>query len=153
MGSAIEIESISFKVVSGEKVFLEEFQIYLGHSSLDELEPEFDDNYISGTKTRVFNQSDVWLYSPGPGEWMTIELEDSFWYNGSDNLLVDFAWPSGESAIYVMGWSDSDVDRSVNGEYDNPIGTQSPESLLLRFNGTLSLEPATFGSIKATLGM
>ena len=83
---------------------------------------------------------------------MTIELEESFWYNGSDNLLIEFDWPGGENAIYVWGWVDNDVNRSLNGEYGNSTGEQSWESLLLRFNGTLSLEPATFGSIKATLG-
>ncbi len=152
MGSAIEIESISFKVQTGEKVHLDELQIFLGHTSLEELGTEFEDNYLAGTKTMVYDHSDVWLYSPGPGEWMTIELDEPFWYNGSDNLLVEFDWPNGENAIYVWGWVDNDVNRSLNGEYGNPTGDQSWESLLLRFNGSLSLEPATFGSIKATLG-
>ncbi len=152
LGSAIEIESISLKVASGTKVHLDALQIYLGHTDRIELEEEFEGNYIGGTKTLVYDHSDLWLYAGAPGEWFTIQLDESFWYNGSDNLIIEFDWPGGENAIYVWGWI-SDVNRSLYGEYGNPVGTQTWESLLVRLNGSLSLEPTTFGAIKSTLGL
>lgn len=152
LGASIEIDSISVKVQSGEIVRLDALDIYLGHSDLAEPGVEFDANYISGTKTHVYDHDNVTLTGVA-GEWLTIPLDQSFYYNGSDNLIIEFAWPSGEDAIYAWGWIDT-KNRSVYGEFDVSSGTVTDESLLMRLNGSpYALSPATFGSIKATLGI
>jgi hypothetical protein len=151
LGSAIEIESLSFQVFSGSKVHLGGLQIYLGLTNLTELGKNFEANYTSGTKTLVYNHGDMWLNAGSPGEWFTIDLDNSYWYNGTDNLIIEFGWPSGDEAIYVWGWT-GDVNRSVYGLYGETTGSVSKESILMRLNGTLALEAATFGAIKATLG-
>lgn len=152
LGSAIEIHSLSFQIFSGTKVHLDALQIYMGLTDATELQTEFDSNYISGTKTLVYDHSDLWLNAGAPGEWLTIDLDNSFWYNGSDNLIMEFDWPGGSESIYVWGWV-GQVNRSVAGMYGNTAGDASWESLLMRLNGTLALESTTFGAIKATLGM
>jgi len=151
LGSAIEIRSLSFQIFSGAKVHLDGLQIYLGLTEAAELGKEFDSNYISGTKTLVYDHNDLWLNAGSPGEWFTIDLDNSFWYNGSDNLIIEFRWPGGDESIYVWGWTD-DVNRSVYGLYGDTTGTASHESILMRLNGTLALDASTFGAIKATLG-
>jgi hypothetical protein len=151
LGSAIEIQSLSLQIFSGTRVHLDALQIYLGHTDAAELQPEFDSNYISGTKTLVYDHSDLWLTAGAPGEWLTIDLDNSFWYNGSDNLIIEFDWPGGSESIYVWGWV-GQVNRSVAGAYDDTEGFVSWESIKMRLNGTLALEPITFGAIKATLG-
>jgi len=153
LGSAIEISSLSFQTFSGPKVHFSGLQIYLGLTNAVELRTEFDSNYISGTKTLVYDHSDLWLNSGSPGEWFTIDLDNSFWYNGSDNLIIDFCWPEGSESIYVWGWI-GDVNRSVYGLYSGTTGVAaSHESILMKLNGTLSLDASTFGAIKATLGV
>ena len=152
LGSAIEIESLSFQINSGSRVNLGTLEIYLGHTDLAELGEEFEANYIAGTKTLVYDHSPEQLNAGAPGEWLTIQLDQSFWYNGTDNLVIEIDWPSGDNAIYVWGWIDN-VNRSLAGTYENATGNLSWESLLMRLNGTLSLEPVTFGAIKATLGL
>lgn len=151
LGSPIKIESISLKIEHGEEVVLGGLDIYLGHTTRSTLEADFNANYKSGTKDHVYKHDNVTLTGTS-GEWFTIKLDHPFAYNGSDNLIIEFAWPSGDEAIYVWGWFD-EVNRSVNAEFDDTSGEVSGESLYMRLNGSLSLEPATFGSIKATLGL
>lgn len=142
---------MSFMVASGTKVHFDQLLIHVGYSNLSVLGEDFQANYIPGSRTPVYDHSDVWISCGPPGEWFSIQLDEPFWYNGVDNLIIDFSWPAGDQAIYVMGWT-APVNRAVSGAFNAATGTASGESLLMHLNGSLSLEPNTFGGIKATLG-
>ncbi len=147
IGSAILIESISFEPVDPtSSVFFNEFTIYLGPCSSDELGTDFEANYLPGIKTEVFNRTD-WTLDASPG-WFTIEFDTPYWYSGSGNLIIDFEWPDGEHEIYNFNW-DTGSNRALYADYGEPTGTNMTDIPHMLLNGTLALDQNTFGAIKA----
>ena len=88
--------------------------------------------------------------SAGPDEWMIITLDTPFWYNGVDNLIVELEWVGGSNMFYTYMWETGTNRGLMNTtNVNSPTGTLSTEMSELMFDGTLALEPETFGSIKA----
>ena len=129
----------------------EGFSIYMGLCSSDQLSTSsFDGNYISGTKALVYSTS--LLVVDMADEWAEIGLDDSYLYNGTDNLIIEIQWnnASHSNSYYNHEWLAGD---------NRCIFTQaSPEILSYGFlphmilAGTLSLENSTFAGIKVELG-
>ena len=151
IGDAIEIESLSWKRhVSGDtQSTLNDYSLYMGLCSSDVLGTNFDDNYISGSRTLVMSSSPYTTPSVNPNEWFDNILDTSFWYNGADNLIIEIEWSSGTGSLYTWHW-DSSSQRCVIGAYGasnaNEISSNVPN---IRLNGILSLSNTTFGQIKA----
>ena len=151
IGDALNIENFEWKrSIGGEPMAtFNDFKIYMGVSTLDQLTTNYDANYISGTKTLVLDSSSYLNGTANPNEWFDVILDTPYWYNGQDNLIIEIEWSSGVGSLYTWHW-DGGTARSVVGGYGHAIGDYT-ESLVpnLKLNGVLSLESTTFGTIKA----
>ena len=147
------IESVSWKkTASGTpSATLDDFRIYMGYCTGDELGAVFDDNYVPGTKTLVFHD-DPFVLSGNPDQWMEIALDTSFGWDGTDNLLIDVEWSDGSGTVYVYHW-DSGSGRSLSADYGSPEGFVQNIVSHLQLTGTeMAIEQHTFGGLKAFLG-
>ncbi len=125
------------------------FKLYMGLASADVLSDTFADNYIEGTRTLVYQTSSQ-VMSAGTDEWMTITLDTPYWYNGTDNLVFELEWQGGANMFYTYMWS-TGTSRGLMNKTDitSPTGTLNTTMSELRFDGTMDLDTATFGGIKA----
>ncbi|RKZ05978.1 hypothetical protein DRQ25_14955 [Candidatus Fermentibacteria bacterium] len=124
------------------------FKLYVGLASASELSSTFADNYITGTRTLVYETASQAM-SAGPDEWVNITLDSQFWYNGVDNLIVELEWVGGANMFYTYMW-ETGVNRGLMNKSDinASTGTLATKMSQLMFDGTLALEPQTFGTIK-----
>ncbi len=150
IGSAIQIDQIGMVrfLTGNDKVHLQGFEIYMGYCSSDTLESNFEQNYIPGSKQLVYSMADGWIQANGIGEWFDLQLDTSFWYNGTDNLLIDFIWTWGDVDIYVYAW-DSGSPRSMFGGAGSATGNTDTAVLHMTLQGSLELKSTTFAQIKA----
>jgi hypothetical protein len=152
VGSAMTIESIAYQRSDfGDSIAtasLEHFEIYMGLSEEDVLDTQFDANYIEDSKYLVYS-SDPQAISAGKNEWIQFDLDTPFWYNGTDNLIIEIMWSWGVEGDHLLTWGWDDFGRSLFGYYGSPVGTYEDRVPYMILNGTMVLEPATFGSIKA----
>ncbi len=130
-----------------------EFSMLLGHTDLSAPTKIFDDNW-SGTPVEVFSDPEVELLGVVGGEWIIFELDQSFQYNGTSNLLYELSWDGPidplYERIYAMSWED-DISSSVVAVYpDSSSGYLSTVVPNLLFITTQDLETVTFGSIKTS---
>ena len=85
IGMAGYIQSISFRKVLSTSSFERRLTIYLKHTDL--VEPPLGMNWIPVTEDDQYFYGTVTF--PGQeSEWFTIELDEPFMYNGTDNLLI-----------------------------------------------------------------
>ena len=149
------IESIEFQRSDfGDSIAtasLDHFEIFMGHYDEDYLSTSFDGNYLAGTRYLVYS-SDPWAGSAGVNEMIQFDLDTPFWYNGADNLVIEITWSWGEQGDHFITWGWDDFGRSLFGYYGSPSGTYEDKVPYLVLNGTMALEPATFGGIKAFFG-
>lgn len=124
------------------------FKLYIGLASESELSNTFNDNYIPGTRTRVY-ETTTQTMSAGPDEWMIITLDTPFWYNGTDNLIVELEWVGGSNMFYTYMW-ETGTSRGLMNKTDvnDPTGTLYTRMSQLMFIEPSALEQETFGSIK-----
>lgn len=153
ISDAIEIETFSWKrYISGDpQGTYNDFKIYMGLCSSNELGLNFDDNYINGTKILILSSSLYTTTSVGPNEWFEVIFDTPFWYNGEDNLIIEIEWSSaaGTDALYTWNW-DGGANRSVFGRFGTSTALYQQSNVPnLRLNGTLSLSNSTFARIKA----
>jgi len=153
IGEAMEISSVSCRRYSpGDTVegTFYDFTIYLAHSDVDQLSSQFDANWIEGTREMVFYRDSLTL-SNSPDDWVEFILDSQYWYNGSDNLVLEFLWSdavTNQSCMYSWHWESGAI-RSITGEYQDSTGTMSSLVLMIMLNGDMSLPTITFGSLKA----
>lgn len=150
LGNAIEIETIFLKrTIQGEtEVTLDTLVIYMGYCDSDELGDVFAENYRPGTMTEVFWEENFTVYAPDPDSWFSVDLETPFFYDGSGNLIIEYGWPDGHGAVFNYNWEDT-VARSLIQGWGSPTGSTGLGCPHLLLTGSLSLEPLTFGAIKA----
>jgi hypothetical protein len=128
------------------------FELYLGLTDREYLGTEFEENYIPGTRTLVY-ASDPLEVSADPGSWCAIDLQDPFWYNGDDNLILELCWLGGTGSFHTYKWNSPGVPRSLKAPTPGgPTGFLSSEMSELMLDGTVALTPATFGELKVVLG-
>ena len=129
----------------------EGFSIYMGLCSSDQLSTSsYDGNYISGTKTLVYSNNH--LVVDMADEWAEITLDDSYWYNGTDNLIIEIQWEnaSHSNSYFVHEWLAGD-NRCIFTQLTPD--TNSYEYLPhMIFVGAASLENSTFAGIKVEVG-
>ncbi len=75
---------------------VEELSIRLAHSSNESLGSNFEANRIDPW-VEVLNKSTYTLASEQRGEWVEIDLDTLFEYNGEDNMVVDIRWRGGHA--------------------------------------------------------
>ncbi|MBS3789638.1 MAG: DNRLRE domain-containing protein, partial [Candidatus Thermoplasmatota archaeon] len=107
---------------------VENLSIRMAHSTNVSLGNNFEANYI-GSWVEVLNRSSYNLSSEGALEWIEIELDDPFYYDGSHNMVIDIRWKGGYASdwgldLYVNASSNND--QTLYGGYDADTGTALP---------------------------
>ncbi|MCP4646684.1 MAG: hypothetical protein GY852_02970 [bacterium] len=155
IGNAILIESISWQRgttgISSTGSY-NDFNIYLGYTSLEMLSTEFADNFIPQSRTLV-HHNDPQPISAEPDEWFTIELDSPFWYNGQDNLILEITWSTGTGnpSTYEFNTPMTPVCLK-SADPQGESGFLSSMRCQFMLNGTQELENGTFASVKVLLG-
>jgi len=152
IGTAITIQDLMWKRApfGEDHGSYNNFKIYMGYTTLDVLGTSFESNYVPSSKTLVFNRSTYTLSGLGPDQWFTTALDTPFFYNGSNNLLIDIEWTStpDSQSVYVYNWTGADgrsVFCSPDGQPSGGLESTAPHWIL---GGTNDLDNATFASIK-----
>ena len=150
------IESVSWQRVAAgtgdSTATFPDFHLYMGLCGQDCLGTEFDQNYLPGSRTLVF-EGDPLLVSGSPGEWYTINLQTPFWYDGQHSLLVELSWDGATGSFHTYLWNSPGVPRSLKAPTpDGPTGFLSSQMSELMLDGTTGLTSETFGYIKILLG-
>lgn len=125
------------------------FRIYMGHADTDELSDTFEDNYVPGSRTLVYSTATQTM-SADPDQWMTIQLDTPFEYDGTRDLIVEISWVGGSNMFFTYMW-ETGSNRGLMNKNDvtSPTGTLYTRMSQLMFSPASSLEQHTFGAIKA----
>ncbi|MCK4266720.1 MAG: Ig-like domain-containing protein, partial [Thermoplasmata archaeon] len=75
-------------------VVVENLSIRMAHSQNDTLGTVFEAHRIDAW-TQVFNKASYNFSTSGGPEWVEIDIDNLFQYNGNDNLLIDLRWKGG----------------------------------------------------------
>jgi len=123
--------------------------------TIDELSQTFSDNCDPDALQEVVFIDSLPLYGL-PESSLTIEFDQPFHYNGTDNLLIDIYYPHGMVEAAVYNWEAGPA-RSVVCMF-SPYGSAGPTGELttrvpcMILGGELELAGITFGGIKLMLG-
>ena len=158
IGSDFEINSIAWQKHPAGDVSAEfaTFKIYMGLCSEDQLGSVFDDNYISGTRTLVYESSSQ-VMSGSVDEWVSIVLDTDYQYDSSEgNLIIEVTWIScvDLKSFYTRSWDAGSI-RAIGytqtGAPTHPTGSLSSSLPRLMITGTAggALESLTFGAVKS----
>ena len=140
----LTVNSLSFDAVpeTGKEVTFYELFVDMGYCSSEGLIPNYDSNYISGSKTRVYETtSAVTIQASAP----TIVFDTPFEYDPTQgNLIVDIVWPDGEGEFYTYNFPTAEV-SSISGAYDLQEGNPFTDMSHLFISYELSLSQSTLG--------
>ncbi|MCK5035316.1 MAG: hypothetical protein KAS73_05435 [Candidatus Sabulitectum sp.] len=144
------ISSLTFFLAPGaveDHVTFDEYYVYLGYCSSNELSATYDDNYVNGWKYPVLERtSPITFLETDP----TIYFDTPFFYDPANgNLVFEIAWPNGEDEIYTYT-SVTASNTCVYGDYYLSAGDQWTELPHVLINGDLALANTTFAGIKAS---
>lgn len=155
IGFPFIINSITYKRAGGAYGWAGDFSIKMAHVSIDELSETFSNNYEPGSLQEVVFIDSLPLYG-APGSTLTIEFDEPFYYNGTDNLLIDIYYPLGMVEAAVYNW-EAGPSRCVMDMF-TPYGSAGSTGELVSklpymiLEGELELAGLTFGRIKLILG-
>ena len=157
ISTAFTISSITFVFAWPDVIpsYVEEFTMSMALVESDQLTDTFSENYAPGTLVEVYYTDSLYLEG-GVGTEFILELDTPFFYNGQDNLLIDFYYPDGECWTKVYNW-EAGTARCLRYLF-MPGGSGSSTGYLYEcvpymvFEGTANLGQSTFGAIKAILG-
>lgn len=155
IGDAITISSLAWqRAPSGsDQGHYYDVEVRMGLCASDQLVSTFADNWITGTETLVYS-ADTLDLAAGSNEWEPIILDEPYWYNGEDNLLIDIQWASANTSysFYTWRWETGAI-RSVRAtNLSSPTGIISTQMSELMISGALVLDQLTFGGIKSLFG-
>ena len=154
IGTAMDINTLQWHkhAIATQNEECPDFRIYMGLCSSDQLSSgSFEENYISGTKTLVYS-TDLLTLSKAV-EWVEIELDSSFPYNGSDNLIIEISWDNGTVANeYKCHEWYAGADRSLHNINQEGIVSHPCLPHMIISGSPQALENSTFASIKVKLG-
>ncbi len=128
----------------------DDLRIYLCHATVSDLTTTYSSNYKTGHQPlKVMDLTSLDL-DGASGSWLEFDIDDTFYYNGTDNLLIEFRWRGDEDneAIdirfddtthygRVYSWDDTDTTGSRD---------QKTPNLKLGFNTTGSGVSYIFGA-------
>ncbi len=155
IGFAMEIGSITYVRPNSCSGWAGDFSMKMAHVTIDQLSETFADNYAPGALQEVVFIDSLPL-GGASGSSLTIEFDQPFWYNGSDNLLIDIYYPQGWSCAAVHNWEAGPARSLVDlfPYYGSPGSTGDLYNLVpyMVLEGELELMGMTFGGIKVELG-
>lgn len=157
IGSDFEINEIGWQVnpAADPSAEFAGLKVYMGLCAEDDLGSVFEENYIEGTRTLVY-QSSSKVMSGSPGDWSTLQLDTPYpYYQNDGNLIVEVTWDScvDHQSFYVYSW-DTGAIRAVSstqaGAPSNPSGSLSSAMARLILTGSSggAFSSMTFGSVK-----
>jgi hypothetical protein len=154
IGGAFDIQTLSLKRHSSGSTsaptWLYDFQIYAGLTDQETLGSTFDTNFIPGTRTLVFSRDSLFI-EVEPNAWIDIVLDDSFWYEGDHNLVLEILWSAGEETgtecAYTWHWNTGQM-RCLSGYYNASSGSLTSVIPHMVLTGTTGLDQSTFAAIK-----
>lgn len=156
LGQPFVIGSITYVFCWGEEFsFVNDFQLSMAHVEIDQLSSVFAENYEPGTLQQVFFCDSLFLCN-GYGNQLTIELDNPFYYNGTDNLLIDIYYPTGYCYSQVYNW-EAGMNRALL-DFIFGSGSGGPTGELFEYLPFMVIEEYedlsqnTFGGIKVILG-
>lgn len=158
IGSGFSIEELSLQghPAGDHSAEFDTVKIYLGLCASDQLGNTFDDNYIDGTRTLVYEASGA-TFSAEPDAWAAIPLDDAYVYDPSEgNLIIEISWEScvDHQSFYVRSWDTGTIRAVANtqaGAPSNPTGSLSSSLPRLMLTGVSqgALQTLTFGGVKS----
>jgi hypothetical protein len=159
IGSEMEVTELGWQVhpAAAPSAEFADLRIYMGLCAEDDLGSVFDDNYIEGTRTLVYQNPSKAL-SGSSGDWATVELDAPYSYDPSQgNLIIEVTWEScvDHQSFYVYSW-DTGAIRAVastqQGAPSSPSGSLSSAMARLILSGTSggAFTSATFGLVKSS---
>jgi hypothetical protein len=147
------ISSIALKrsPIGESSASFQNLKVYMGTTDLNQLTLNYMGNYDAAGRTLVLSANPYPVMAVSD-QWFTVNLDTPYWFNGDDNLIIEFEWSDGEGSIYAWHWT-AGTQRAVFGNYGDTTGSDFETSIPhLQLNGTLALEPSTFASIKTGFG-
>jgi hypothetical protein len=150
IGSGMTVEGISVNCaeLSPYTGIRADAHIWMGLCESDILGTAFEDNYVPGSKTLVF-QADTLEIDGVPDTWVDIDLQTPFFYDGIRNLLIE-VWhePVGlNHGLYCWNWA-SGEGRMIWASSQGGDVYVDDDVPWLSITGQTALEQQTFGGIK-----
>lgn len=151
MPGPIWIGKITWVLYLGQSYsFSENFTVSMANTPFDELTEVFADNYPPGSLVQVAYVDS--LSTTGPeGTEITVELETPFYYNGTENLLIDTEYSDGCSFAWNWGWNPFS-NRGLVSSSGYSTGNLAEYIPYIVLESPASLSGETFGGIKVILG-
>ena len=153
IGTAVTINSLQWHKfpTTDQDANCANFSIYMGLCATDQLSGDsFEGNYITGTKTLVYSSA-LQVVSAST-EWPEIGLATPFFYNGTDNLIIEIQWEDNPQPNLYYNWVWFAGDSRciyAQGSPEIKVWNSIPHMNLI---GTEALENSTFAQIKVELG-
>lgn len=139
IGGSGLIRSIRLHLYNGTegKVTCPNVTIKMGHTNLSALTTTFANNVETGQGSEINVLGNKTLSIPrstdGNSHWFDIPLDTPFYYNGVDNLVVDFEIPnkcSGEITSYIVS-SGNRVARSIATDTQTGVAEYDPDTAIV----------------------
>lgn len=110
-------------------------RISMAHTNLENLTTTFDNNYM-GSLTEVFYSKNIELNSSNGNSWIHFDLNQSFVYDSSYNLVVDITWyGDGGSSVSLYAKNDISGEKRVYAyDKDASTGSTDPTFLIAKFD-------------------
>ncbi|OPX30316.1 MAG: hypothetical protein B1H09_05185 [Gemmatimonadaceae bacterium 4484_173] len=155
--TAFGISSITLELPSDMMAsYAKEISLSMANVENDILSETFSENYLPGSLVEVFYLDSLFLTDGTVTTELVLELDTPFFYNGVDNLLIDFYYPDGSCWCGNYGWNTGTARCVYNKFYPGtgggPTGLVSDWIPYMVLEGTQSLEQNTFGAVKVILG-
>jgi len=151
-----DISAISFKRHSsgGPEAggTFSDFEIRFALTDADMLSSTFDANYLDWSMETVYYRDTV-EFSAAPDQWLSIDLDQPYWYSGGRNLVIEVLWSAGTSSgdcIYTWQWNSGTL-RCIHGGYDSATGSMTALVPHILLSCDLALEQTSFAQIKYCL--
>jgi hypothetical protein len=152
IGTSMTLEQIGVRRTewgTGDSIWLENLEIHLALTDLDELTDTFDSNYDPGTRELVFSSASFGTTAT-PSGWTEVLLDSEYYYPGAGNLLVEVTYTDAvvefQSCVWVPGALRT-IWHPDPGSSTGYVLNSAPNMML---TGVLALEQSTFATIKAS---
>jgi len=122
---------------------MDSFSIRMAHSQNDSLSAFFENNHVEPW-TVVMNRTSYTVNSYGGQNWITIELDHPFYYNGQDNLLIDFIWKGGSGDDV---WLNGGTGLSYNSRLHNTVNSSASSGTLINYYVNIHLVFQNYDSV------
>lgn len=153
MGTALALDQLGFRRTewgTGDSIYLQNVEIYLALTDLDELTDSFDDNFDQSTHELVY-ASPVFVSTAPPSGWVQIPLDTEYYYPGTRNLVVEITYTDASVDFQSFVWTPGALRTIWHSDPESPTGYVLDSAPNMLLSGILSLEQSTFAKIKAGL--